>query len=207
MQQVSKGDFIKLSFEGKANGAVFEKTSKPVLLELGARQVVPGFEEELLKTNVGEAKSLTLEPTKAFGERREDLIALVPLTQFKQSGVSPTPGQQVELDGRPCRVQSVNGGRVRVDFNHPLAGKSVEYSFKIEEKLSTPEDKLSVLCQEGLPGCGLKLEGGVVMITAPAAVRKDAKFLVAKLYVIERALQAGLCKKVVVTEEYDSVKK
>src|SRR3989338_2556795 len=118
---VQKGDFIQLSFEGKtsADGSIFEKTSKPILVVAGRGQVVPGLDSAILNAKPGEQNSVQItEPSDAFGERKDDLVRLVPIEQFRRQGIEPVAGMPVELDNVPARIQSVSGGRVRVDINH-----------------------------------------------------------------------------------------
>ena len=55
------------------------------------------------------------------------------------------PGLVVELNGRQARIQSVSGGRVRIDFNHPLAGKDLDYELKIEREILQPKEQIEAL--------------------------------------------------------------
>jgi FKBP-type peptidyl-prolyl cis-trans isomerase SlyD len=84
-----------------------------------------------------------LEPKDAFGERKEDLVKLIPLSYFKDS--EPTVGGYVSLNNFRGRVLSINGGRVKVDFNHPLAGKTLQYEIEILRQVTEMQEKLKCI--------------------------------------------------------------
>ncbi|MBN2518690.1 MAG: hypothetical protein JXB14_07605, partial [Candidatus Altiarchaeota archaeon] len=65
-----------------------------------------------------------------------------------KQGMTPVPGMVFEVEGRPARIQSVSGGRVMVDFNHPLAGKETEYKVKVREVAKTENDKIKYLLEK-----------------------------------------------------------
>ncbi|MDP6670725.1 MAG: hypothetical protein QGI60_02825, partial [archaeon] len=73
---------------------------------------------------------------------------VIPLREFKKQKMQPVPGLIVEIDNRQGRVQSVSGGRVRVDFNHPLAGKDLEYEIKIEKEITGAKDQVNALFEK-----------------------------------------------------------
>jgi len=165
---MQKGDIILLEMTGKdsESGKVFETTSeetakssgvftqgssyRPTALVVGKGRMIQGVEEALLEMKVGEERKITLGPEKAFGERRPDLVGIVPLKEFIARKVQPFPGLVVDVNGNAGRIQSVSGGRVRVDFNNDLAGKTVEYDLKIVKKLEEPEEKAKALVSKVL---------------------------------------------------------
>ncbi len=188
VETVQKHDFIQLSYTGRlADGTVFDTTDKAVALKnnlptdgiiftaqvicIGERQVLPGLEEDLLGKEVGKSYQITLPPEKAFGKRDIKRLKVIPMSEFKEHQVPPRPGLQVEVDGERGIITSLSGGRIVVNFNHPLAGQEVSYEFKILRKvddtqekvksfisymLHLPEDKLTVAvtansCEVALP--------------------------------------------------------
>jgi hypothetical protein len=74
-------------------------------------------------------------------------VKVVPLKEFKKQGMKPAPGMMFEADGRVGKVQSVSGGRVRIDFNYGLAGKALEYEVNVEEKINKTEEKIRLLLE------------------------------------------------------------
>jgi len=156
---MEKGDIIKVSYTGwveenliettdeaiakKENVYNKEKPYKPTVIVVGEGQVLPGLDKGLEALKVGEKKKFHLGALDAFGERSFKFIQLVPLREFKKQKINPYPGMVLEIEGRPARIQSVSGGRVRVDFNHPLAGKEVDYELKVEAEAKTEDEKIN----------------------------------------------------------------
>ncbi len=146
----------KIEYVGKTNGEVFDLNSKekaeeenlqtekvefsllPVLL--GENYVIKGLENALLEMEVGEEKELEIPAEKAYGKRESDKVETFPEKAFKEQGVQVRPGEQIMVGGQRGKVVSKGSGRVRVDFNHPLAGKDLEYWVKIVEKVEDDKE-------------------------------------------------------------------
>ena len=160
---MEKGDFVTIEFTGRIahSGELFDLTSAeeakkhniynpkhkygPVLVIVGAHMVVPGLEQQLEEMKSGEERTFTLKPEDAFGKRDVRLIKIFSLAKFTKEKINPAPGMFVEINHTKAKIQSVSGGRVRVDFNHPLAGKEVSYTVKIVKQLTVPQEKLTAL--------------------------------------------------------------
>ena len=107
---------------------------EPLVGHIGQGHLIPGFESALMGMGVGEKKSVVVESKDAYGEYNEDAIQTVPLERFP-SDFTPQVGGQVQ--GENSTGQTFNAtitdsteSDVTLDFNHPLAGKSL--SFEIE---------------------------------------------------------------------------
>ncbi|MFT4326815.1 MAG: FKBP-type peptidyl-prolyl cis-trans isomerase [Candidatus Woesearchaeota archaeon] len=155
---MKEGDFVELQYTGNVDGFVFDTTDKdvakknglpdtvkPVIICVGKGALLEGIERSVVGKTVGEPYSVTLEPKDAFGMKDAKNIQLVPTAKFKKEGLNPYPGMQVEIDGRLVVVKRVSGGRTLVDFNHPLAGKTVVYDITILRSVTDPSEKLSAL--------------------------------------------------------------
>ncbi|MFH1056530.1 MAG: peptidylprolyl isomerase [Candidatus Micrarchaeota archaeon] len=220
---MKEGDFVELNFTGKVNGKVFETTIaeeakkagfydekrvfKPVLIVAGKKMIVPGLDEEVLNASEGNGfKSVSLSPEKAFGLKKPELLRLIPISKFKEQGIEVAPGLPLDIDGMPARVVAVEGGRVRVDFNHPLAGQNVEYSFKVEKVYSDSASKLQSAAKYFFEsGVSAKLDGSTARFSVPASARKDAVFLDAKFRAIDLLLNfVPDVKSVFFEEEYSA---
>lgn len=174
---VLKDDLVELEYSAKTDGKLFDTTSAdaaktagvfndkavygPVLVAVGKGQVISGLDEALQSAQEGKIQSVVLPPEKAFGQRVPDLVRLVPLAAFREQKIEPFAGLVLEMDGRPARVQSVDGGRVRVDFNSELAGKSVEYSFSVKKIFRLPEEKVKALASKLLSADAVLTDGTV----------------------------------------------
>ncbi|UCG95316.1 MAG: peptidylprolyl isomerase [archaeon] len=162
---MKKGDFVKIEYTAKVKetGKIFDTTKEdvakkeelfnpkinygPVLFIIGSEKTVKGLDEELLKMKLGEKKVVEIPPEKGFGKRNPEMLKLLPLSEFKKQNITPYPGMILSMEGINCRVISVNSGRVRVDFKHPLAGKTLVYDLKISGKLEKSEEKIEAVCE------------------------------------------------------------
>lgn len=187
---IKKGDFVKVSYTGKLeDGSVFDTTDEkvakesdvfkenvkynPVLLVVGRQQAVEGLDEALEGMEAGQEKEVTVKPDKGFGDRKPDLINVVPLARFEKENLNPVPGMVVTINERDGMVKSVGGGRVIVDFNHPLAGQTLTYKVKLEKLLNTPDEKVAGLFEDaGLDG-SCKFEKDTVIATVKADPSTD----------------------------------
>ncbi|HIP89106.1 MAG TPA: peptidylprolyl isomerase [Thermococcus paralvinellae] len=174
LMKVAKGDVVRLHYIGrvKETGEIFDTTYEevakeagiysekgiygPVPIAIGAGHVLKGLDEKLEGLEVGKKYTIEIPPEKAFGKRDARLIKTFTLGQFRRQGIVPFPGLEVEIeteDGKKLKgkVLSVSSGRVRVDFNHPLAGKTVVYDVEIVEKIEDPIEKVKALIELRLP--------------------------------------------------------
>ncbi|MBI2084204.1 MAG: peptidylprolyl isomerase [Candidatus Aenigmarchaeota archaeon] len=167
------GDFVTIEFTGRTKDTndVFDTTngeaailagiynpkanygSVPVIV--GANQVIPGMDEAIREMNVGEKKTIELTSEKAFGERKTELVTLVPMSTFKESNMEPALGRTVNVRGMEGKIVSVDGGRVKIDFNHPLAGRTIEYEIEIKSELKETIEKVQGIVRYFT---GLKME-------------------------------------------------
>ncbi|MEM3754228.1 MAG: peptidylprolyl isomerase, partial [Candidatus Bathyarchaeia archaeon] len=79
-------------------------------------------------------------------------VKLLPLRRFKAQGITPLPGMEIEIDGKPALIRASGAGRVQVDYNHPLAGKTLIYEVSVEKILKTVEEKVRSIIHKNLPG-------------------------------------------------------
>lgn len=114
---------IKYSVKIKETGLELGKEQeRPVVV--GRGWLDKPLEEFLSNAKgVGEKGFVELPSGKIFGERNTKMIETHAVTDFTNHGVNPKPGVMVNADNKIGKVLSVAGGRVKVDFNHPLAGK------------------------------------------------------------------------------------
>lgn len=158
--KAKKEDFVEIVYTGYLlDGTIFDTNDeavakaqgldssnlKPLRFKQGSGFVVKGLDEAIVDKEVDKEYEVELEPEQAFGKRSKDLIRLIPLTKFYENQLNPVVGLQVEINGQVGVVKSVTGGRVLVDFNHPLAGRKVKYKFKIQKIFDKLEDKLNVV--------------------------------------------------------------
>ena len=156
---IKEHDFIELDYIGKLDdGTVFDTTDpdvakttpnynknaeyKPRTICVGENHVVPGLDQALINKEVGKNYTIRLLPEQAFGKKDAKKIRLVPATTFYKQQIMPQPGLEVNIDGVLARILIVSGGRVLVDFNHPIAGKEVIYDVTIKRKVTEKKEQV-----------------------------------------------------------------
>ncbi len=136
---IEKGDKIKVEYEGKfEDGNVFdssEKHGQPLEFVAGTGQVVPGFDNAVLGMKEGEEKEITIEPKDGYGDYNKDLEREIPRDMLPKDQ-EPKPGMALMLgspDGKqfPAVIKEVSKDKVKLDLNHPLAGKKLIFKMKI----------------------------------------------------------------------------
>jgi len=108
---------------------------EPLEFSMGDGTLQPGLELGLFGLRAGDKQTLTLTPDQAYGWHDDKMIHHMPLSDF-DGKIEPEPGQLVafstaEGDEAPGIVLSVENDKVKVDFNHPLAGHNVVYRVEI----------------------------------------------------------------------------
>jgi len=192
--------FIKINYTGRIkDGQVFdssvEETAKkegvfdekrtyaPMPVVVGEGQVIAGLDEALKNLKEGDKKKVEIPPEKGYGKREPSLVRLIPMKVFKQQKINPIPGMPVELDGRSARVQTVAGGRVRVDFNHDLAGKILIYDVEVVSEAKTESEKVNFLLERNFgtsENFNIQTAKKALTITLPEKVHRDRSALVMK---------------------------
>lgn len=122
----------------------------PVLIILGKNWLNQYVEEEITKMNENEEREFEIPPEKAYGARDPGKIKTFSSREFQRRGYSVKVGDVVEIGGIRGVVKQISGGRITVDFNHPLAGKTLIYKIKVVKKLEDIVDKIKTLVSRHL---------------------------------------------------------
>jgi len=107
----------------------------PATLALGRGELAPALEDCIARAVPGERSAFRLAPGTAFGARREDLVHTLPRDAFDADLVLG-PGEAIEFstpggERHVGMVQAIDATGVRVDFNHPLAGRGVHFEVEL----------------------------------------------------------------------------
>src|SRR5436189_5835760 len=140
---VKAGDFLLVNFtlkvkeRGETVDTTYDAVAKdthlhredstygPRFIILGEGWLPKGLEDSLVGADIGKQTIVELPPDKGFGTRDPAKMRLVPLRRFRDKGIDPTPGAQVEFDGRPATVRAVGAGRVQVAYHEPPAERTL----------------------------------------------------------------------------------
>ncbi len=160
---IKQGDFVLVDYTMRCEGKVYDTTIediakkegivfprseyKPLLVIVGKTPILKGFEEALIGMKKGESKVVKIPPEKAFGKKRDpNLVKIFPKDMFNVKKL--IPGERIITpDGTIGKILSVEGNRVKVDLNHELVGKEIEFDFKIIDVLEKDTDKLEKLAE------------------------------------------------------------
>lgn len=195
---MQKGDFVKVSYVGRLeSGEIFDLTDAetakkegiynskiaygdlPVIV--GAKFLIKGLDDVLLKLDVGEKKDVEITPEDGFGERDSKLVRTVPRKFFRDQNVEPRQGLIVDFGGMKGRIQSASGGRVMVDFNNPLAGHTLKYTMEIREKIEKQDEQVKAVFEFfGLKSIEPKIEDGKLSVNArlPSQIKEKLSSLI-----------------------------
>lgn len=177
---MESGEMIEIDYVGKTDGEVFDLTSKekaeeegvntdqldlsPMKVLLGENYIIPGLEDALMDMELGEEKELEIESEQAYGKRDSDNIETFPESAFEEQNVRVRQGEDIMVGGRRGKVVSKGSGRVRVDFNPPLAGKDLEYWVKIVSKVEDDEEIAQGIVDHRLGHGSLEFDGDTVTV-------------------------------------------
>lgn len=181
---IKKGDFVEVEFSGivAENNEVFDTSDEAiakkneiynqqnrygsVIICVGEGVMLAGLEARMAGLECGKHK-ISLKPQEAFGNKDAKFIQMIPASKFKEQKIQPFPGLQLNIDGAIGTIKTAGGGRVLVDFNHPLAGKEIIYELNIKRIVTDKAEQIGALLEIGI---GLKpnkveVKGDIASIT------------------------------------------
>lgn len=137
IHQISK---VRLHFSlALEDGTIVDSTSdgEPMEFQMGDGTLIEGLEMALVGLSAGDKQTLSIPPETGYGFADAEHTHVLPLADFAEE-LKPEPGLIMSFDlpnGEhvPGTVIAVEGNQVKVDFNHPLAGREVVFSVEILE--------------------------------------------------------------------------
>lgn len=186
------GELVDTTSEAEAKlykkyieGASYE----PEVIVVGEGRFFSGFEESLESCEVGPEREFEIPPEKAYGFRDPAKVKTFPRRIFEKQNVRPEVGREVRVNGDVGRILAVEGGRVIVDFNHPLAGKALRLKIRVVKVVEDPTEAVKHMVKRRLKGVKLEdikvvLEGeqGRVLVELPREFRVGRDVQYAKAF-------------------------
>lgn len=135
----NKGKTVKVHYTGTLDsGEKFDSSydhGQPLEFQCGAGQMIKGFDEAVENMNVGDKVTVHLEPEDAYGEPRSELVIDFPVSEVPNVD-QIHPGDKVYLQGPggmpvPATIVSIDDSVVKVDANHELAGKPLNFEIEL----------------------------------------------------------------------------
>lgn len=167
MAKIKEKDFIEVNFTGriketndvfdttvakiaKDNGLTDKSEYKPAVICVGEGHLFKKIEDKIIGKEAGRSYKVELSPEESFGKKDAKLFRMIPVSVFKKNKMNPVPGLTLEVDGMMGVVRTVGGGRCMVDFNHPLSGKDVVYTLKVNKIVKDVVDKVKAIIEMDL---------------------------------------------------------
>jgi len=142
LSKVKDGDTVKVHYTGTLTeeGTVFDSSEdrEPLEFTLGEGKLIPGFEKAVVGMEQGDETTVEIESGDAYGQRREDLELEVAKSDLPDN-IDPEVGMQLQMqqqeDGQaiPVQITAVEDEFVKLDANHPLAGKDLTFDIELVE--------------------------------------------------------------------------
>ena len=133
---VSNGKVISLEYTLKLEDGEVVDTNvgkNPLTYTQGANQIIPGVEAAVEGMAIGQAKQAVVPPTEGYGDPDPDAFHEVPKAKLPEEIHVGTQLHGIESSGREIRpiVSAIKDETVLLDFNHPLAGKTLYFDLKV----------------------------------------------------------------------------
>jgi FKBP-type peptidyl-prolyl cis-trans isomerase SlyD len=167
---LQKGDFILIDYTAKVKetNEVFDTTKEdvakkehlhkegqihePELVVIGEGWVLKALDDALTTMDLNTPSTVEISPEKGFGQRDPEKIKRVPIKQLYAKEINPVVGARIEYQGKSATIRSIGAGRVLLDFNAPLSGRTLIYDVTVIKKLETAEQKIGALVHRRVPG-------------------------------------------------------
>jgi len=192
---IENGDFIRINYTGRLeDGTVFDTTDEEVAKEhgiydentrydsfvivVGKGHVVEGLDEDIVEKEVGYHGTVEIPPEKGYGERKTELVKTYPTSKFTET---PVKGMRAIVDGNEGTVVMTIGRRARIDFNSPMAGKTLTFEYVIEEQIDDDLDKIKSLLKSYFRrDFDVELVDETAVIEPPGDLRLNQNWLLVK---------------------------
>lgn len=140
MSKAKTNDTVKVHYTGKlTSGEVFDSSvnREPLQFVLGSGQMIPGFDSAVNGMELNEKKTVTISSEQAYGPTSEELIQDIPKAQLPED-LKPEVGQTLVATGPEGQqtqvlVTEVSDASIKIDANHPLAGKDLVFEIELVE--------------------------------------------------------------------------
>jgi FKBP-type peptidyl-prolyl cis-trans isomerase 2 len=228
VEKIERGDIIRIEYDLwiKDDDILFETTHKelaeeqgitdenavyePIPLIVDEGKAVKGLYDSILSAEVGKEYDIEVPPEEGLGNRDPKLVEWHMMNEIRRQKLEPVVGEKITIKDKTGKertgiVTMVSPRRVRVDYNNPLAGKTLKYKYKIGERASKPEEKVATILEIDF---GRKEDFEItankesVDIKLPEVCKYDQFWLIAKFKVINDLREYAGFKTIRFIEEY-----
>lgn len=192
LYNAESGDLIETNIEqiAKDNETHQEgKTYSPLVTVVGGGNLIEGFEEHLLEAESEKEYDFTIPAEKAYGEVNSDMIEVISQDKVMQQVKDPNSlglGAPITINGRTGTLRLWAAGRARIDYNHPLAGVSLRYTYTITKVIEGRDEKVMALLEAntGHKDFEVSFEGDDLSVIIPQAMMFDTNAAMMKFRLV-----------------------
>jgi FKBP-type peptidyl-prolyl cis-trans isomerase SlyD len=202
---IGKGDLVHIDYDAfiADSGKLFDTTMaesakkagffdekfdySPMPLLLGSNKMFEALEKAVEEAAIGKETEVKIPFADAAGARDPKLVEIRQMKEFHRQEINPYPGLEVQLGGRRATVMSVGAGRVRVDFNNPLAGKDLIYKFTVKEVVTDKIEKAKAVVKMYVgtsDGFEFTIKTDKVVVILPELTKFDQSWPIARFRVV-----------------------
>ncbi len=221
---MEEGDIIQLEYEGWIAGSdelfdtskeelareedIFdeERTYGPMYTVVGTGRVIKGLDEHLMKAEVDEEYEVEIAPEDAYGDRDPKNVETHSMREMARLKIEPEIGRTVTIRNKTGWISGIFAGRVRVDYNHKLAGKTLRYKYKVVGRAEGGEEMIKAIIAMNYgreDEFEIELDGDEgVSITLPDVCKYDPNWTLAKLRLVNDMRELANMTTVTMLEVY-----
>ena len=205
------GDLIETTREEIAKEHEMHQEGRsytPMVCIVGTGNLIAGFEAALKDAKVGKEVEVEIAPADAYGEKDASLVETISIDKLRRAVQDPNSlylGAPVNINGRQGYLSYLAAGRARIDYNHPMAGKTLKYVFTVIKEVKGKEDKVLGLLESnsGHSGFEVSFKGDDLSIILPQAMLFDTNAAMLKFRLVTMIRDAVECGKVSFIEVHE----
>ena len=184
------------------------RTYQPMVCVVGGGQLIPGFEAALGEAKANKEIEVLIAPAEAYGEKDITQIETISIDKLIRAVQDPNSlyiGAPVNINNKQGHLSYLAAGRARIDYNHPMAGKTLKYTFKIVKVVEGKEDQVTALLQAntGHSGFEVSFSGDDLSIVLPQTMLFDTNAAMLKFRLVTTIRDAVECGKVSFIEVHE----
>jgi len=163
----------------------FDYSPMPVLL--GSGKLFEALENAIEGATVGKETEVKIASADAAGARDPKLVETYQMKEFYKQDINPAPGMEVQLGNKRGTIMYVGAGRVKVDFNNPLAGKDLLYKFTVREVVDDKVEKAKAVVKMSVgtsDGFEFTITDEKVSVILPELTKFDQNWPIARFRVV-----------------------
>ena len=198
--------------EAAKEAGIFDEkyTYAPMAYIVGSTSLFPDLDAAISAAEIGKEVEVVIPCEKAAGPKNPKLIELHPVKEFYKQEINPYPGMNVSLGNKNGVVASVGAGRVKVDFNNPLAGHDLMYRFTVTEEVTDAAEKAKALMEIAFgssEGFEFDIQADKVVITEAEICKFNQNWPIAKYKIVTDFREAFGVERVDFLQVWDAAKK